>query len=325
MSTYVLTTMHDWKLWHRLCEPYGRQFQQIIENRKKRSIRLMEEGWNSKNAEEDDCCSLGSFNTGFSCATKDVGINSCLHFKERAKQRMVTPREQKLCLKYGQKTVEGSRIIFRLGTIKIVQSGPAQRDLAITVIREPVFNAKSELREGWIPGEKLSGLVCEINLTRKHGFIETHKGKIFFFVPIKLSSELVTGSVVTFEVVVRESDGRVRAAKIEVLHDTLADDELDDADPVARISNWLESQAGACETTLPEDPDEGDAMNKGCKIFVGFVLDFLFPQPSLTPYEQVLKTQTTASYQNSMKSWNWNLKLNRCTKSSFSAYNHDAL
>ncbi len=284
----MLTTMRDWKLWNRLTEPYCQHFQQLLENRKKREIRLLVEGWNAQTSmEEDDCCSLGSFNTGFSCGTNDIRINSCPHFKERAKQRKVTLREQQLCLKYGQKSFVGLRTTFQLGTIKIVQTGSAQHDCAVTVMRvDPDLYAKSGPRERWIPGEKLSGLVCEIDLTRNSGFIETHKGKIFFFVPSRLSPELETGSVVMFEVVVRDLDGRVRAAKIKVLHDTVANDDLDEEAPMAKVSNvanddldeeapmakvssWLQSQEGAWqyETTLPESLDEGGALKQGDDFF----------------------------------------------------------
>ena len=71
-------------------------------------------------------CSLGSFNTGFSCSKNLVCIQPCPHFKERADQREVTLREQLLCLKYGT--------IFQLGGIRIVQTGLEQGDIVITVI-----------------------------------------------------------------------------------------------------------------------------------------------------------------------------------------------
>ena len=58
-----------------------------------------------------------------------------VHFSERAGQRQLTLLEQQLssCLKYGEKSADASglRTIFQLGSIRIMQCGSGQGDLAI--------------------------------------------------------------------------------------------------------------------------------------------------------------------------------------------------
>ena len=211
---YVLSTLKDWHLWDRLKGPYKIQFQNLKESRKKREKSLRQK---DSTSEEDEICSFGSFNTGFSCSTNAIKVLPCPRFKERAVQRKVSEFEQQRCLKYGSKTIVGSRTIFQLGRVRIVQAGSAQGDDAITVIRIDLVSIPSGLQISFIQGEVMCGVIREINRDRRFGFIETHKGNIFF--RVKEDDDYQTELVVKFTVAVdASSSGRMRAEKIRILN-----------------------------------------------------------------------------------------------------------
>ena len=185
VSTYALFKMKShWKLWERLTEPYRTAYMKLVENEKDRKLdeRIAQKSRKeSKDYDLEETCSLGSFNTGFSCKTEHVSVKPSPHFVQRVKERHVTLRQQQLCLKYGLKAPSvvyqnGTPVVrtkFQLGGIQIIQAGPEQGNVAVTVIR-PIHNE----RGSFIEGEVLEGVI--VSITGDIGFIETYKGRIFF-------------------------------------------------------------------------------------------------------------------------------------------------
>jgi cold shock CspA family protein len=274
VSTYVLFKTPGWQLGERLHQPFCAAYMELKAKKdaRKDTIATREDG--EVPDDRDESCSLGSFNTGFSCETDRVKLHGCDHYNERVRERRITLHEQQLCLKYGSKTIERSgvaslRTVFELGSIRIVQEGPEQGATAVTAIRiahpryerKPVLASISE-EPVFKMGETLRGIVNSVKRDRNFGFIETHKGSIFFH---KENTEFCSlpdcGAVVSFEVDLSKKNGLFFAKEVQVLASEMEIANFESAskstclEKPCLVRNWLNSHSGSKSTKSDvEDP-----------------------------------------------------------------------
>jgi hypothetical protein len=186
ISTYALLNVQGWNLCDTICEPFRSDFMRWRDNRRKRahsaaaSTEFEEEIFH----DDSDTKSVSSFNTSFSCATADVQVRGCTHFNQRSNERKSTLLQQQLCLKYGQKTeMPNGRVEFRLGSVKMIQSGSNQGDTSVTIITG-VRDVQTRRPQTFTIGQECRGIVAtviEANTRRPaYGFIEAEHGCIFF-------------------------------------------------------------------------------------------------------------------------------------------------